>query len=525
MTGVAASAAALTTASVARLATNSHDLNHQPGWRIATTDQAGSSWACARHTGDDAFGRPWACGSAYALTGLAFGNDGYDDPARTVPARRTGRIVRARAFRVNEDSSHVRAGGVGAKTTAKACSFAGTIVVLIADGTKKPIEEIVVRDHDVTCHRYDDHQRLAATWTPSTGDCATNPSQAGLGGPAPQWQGWTFNDRGLRATQSTTTPTTQSSETYTYPAVSDPHPNSVTTITTTGTAAGTRNYAYDESGNTTTRPDTTPGGAAQDLDWNAEGKLSQLVTERDGASATTTYLYGADGELLLQSNDTETVLFAAETEIHTDNDTGDLSAQRHYALPGGVSGVRASDTQLDFLLTNPAGTGTIALDGATLTPERNYTSPYGEQRGTKPPAWPTTRGFLGKPEDTDTGLTSVGARQYDPTTGRFISVDPLMDTGSPSQLLGYAYANNNPNTFTDPSGLYPIEPERTGNTNIHRVDNPAGQSNTPRPGSGSTMKPGRNTANPGQAMDASVSSGRSGPPTHCGKNGSVRNSV
>ncbi|NYG58766.1 RHS repeat-associated protein [Nocardioides daedukensis] len=308
-------------------------------------------------------------------------------------------------------------------------------------------------NHDVTCHRYDDHQRLAATWTPSTGDCATNPSQAGLGGPAPQWQGWTFNDRGLRATQSTTTPTTQSSETYTYPAVSDPHPNSVTTITTTGTAAGTRNYAYDESGNTTTRPDTTPDGAAQDLDWNAEGKLSQLVTERDGASATTTYLYGADGELLLQSNDTETVLFAAETEIHTDNDTGDLSAQRHYALPGGVSGVRASDTQLDFLLTNPAGTGTIALDGATLTPERNYTSPYGEQRGTKPPAWPTTRGFLGKPEDTDTGLTSVGARQYDPTTGRFISVDPLMDPSSPSQLLGYAYANNNPNTFTDPTGL------------------------------------------------------------------------
>ncbi|NYG57504.1 hypothetical protein BJ980_000427 [Nocardioides daedukensis] len=48
--------------------------------------------------------------------------------------------------------------------------------------------------------------------------------------------------------------------------------------------------------------------------------------------------------------------FAGETEIHTTQDTGDLTAQRHYSLPGGVSGLRTSDTTLDFLLTNPAGT-------------------------------------------------------------------------------------------------------------------------------------------------------------------------
>jgi RHS repeat-associated core domain len=51
-----------------------------------------------------------------------------------------------------------------------------------------------------------------------------------------------------------------------------------------------------------------------------------------------------------------------------------------------------------------------------------------------------------------TGLTHLGAREYDPIAGRFISVDPVLTPGDPQQLNGYAYADNNPTTFTDPTG-------------------------------------------------------------------------
>ncbi|MER6786696.1 RHS repeat-associated core domain-containing protein [Streptomyces sp. NPDC000658] len=60
-------------------------------------------------------------------------------------------------------------------------------------------------------------------------------------------------------------------------------------------------------------------------------------------------------------------------------------------------------------------------------------------------------------DDTYSGLTHVGAREYDQSTGRFLSADPVVDFADPLQINGYAYANNNPITKSDPDGLQPIE--------------------------------------------------------------------
>jgi RHS repeat-associated protein len=66
---------------------------------------------------------------------------------------------------------------------------------------------------------------------------------------------------------------------------------------------------------------------------------------------------------------------------------------------------------------------------------------------------PGERGFVGGTEDATTGLTHLGAREYDPALGRFISVDPVMDLANPQQMHGYAYAGNSPITKSDPTGL------------------------------------------------------------------------
>ncbi|MCQ9129267.1 RHS repeat-associated core domain-containing protein [Streptomyces sp. IBSBF 2807] len=81
--------------------------------------------------------------------------------------------------------------------------------------------------------------------------------------------------------------------------------------------------------------------------------------------------------------------------------------------------------------------------------------PFGEARGTVPPAgaWPGTKGFVGGTQD-PTGLTHLGAREYDPRTVRFLSADAVIDPTDPHQLNGYAYGHNNPLRRSDPTGDY-----------------------------------------------------------------------
>jgi RHS repeat-associated protein len=61
-------------------------------------------------------------------------------------------------------------------------------------------------------------------------------------------------------------------------------------------------------------------------------------------------------------------------------------------------------------------------------------------------------GYTGHKFDTDLGLSYMQARYYDPVIGRFYSNDPLgfRDIHSFNR---YAYANNNPYKYTDPTGM------------------------------------------------------------------------
>jgi RHS repeat-associated protein len=56
-------------------------------------------------------------------------------------------------------------------------------------------------------------------------------------------------------------------------------------------------------------------------------------------------------------------------------------------------------------------------------------------------------------DDPSTGLTHLGAREYDSKLGRFISVDSILDVSDPITLNGYRYGNNSPASYSDPEGL------------------------------------------------------------------------
>ncbi|MFJ9769280.1 RHS repeat-associated core domain-containing protein [Streptomyces erythrochromogenes] len=93
----------------------------------------------------------------------------------------------------------------------------------------------------------------------------------------------------------------------------------------------------------------------------------------------------------------------------------------------------------------------MATHSTWCVTRRKFT-PFGEARGTSPSSWPGEKGFVGGTLDESTGLTHLGAREYDPAIGRFISVDPEMNMAESQAMNPYGYANNSPITFSDPTG-------------------------------------------------------------------------
>ncbi|MGW2569418.1 RHS repeat-associated core domain-containing protein [Streptomyces sp. NPDC001537] len=236
-------------------------------------------------------------------------------------------------------------------------------------------------------------------------------------------------------------------------------PHTLTSVTSAkaGTTTGTQSYVYDAAGNTKSRPGVTQD---QSLTWTAEEKLDTATAE----GTTTQYVYDADGNRILQHSSAGTTLYLGETEVMTDGSGTPINAVRTYSYsqtgaPTVVRTTNGSSTshKLSCLLTDQLGTATIAIDlGKDQTVTRRAFKPYGESRGTKPSNWPNQHGYLGVGiDDANTGLTHMGAREYDQTTGRFISADPVFNIADPLQMNGYAYANNNPITESDPTGLCP----------------------------------------------------------------------
>jgi RHS repeat-associated protein len=143
-------------------------------------------------------------------------------------------------------------------------------------------------------------------------------------------------------------------------------------------------------------------------------------------------------------------------------------------LPDRALGLRAGESllsatppdpaQLDFhthllnrkLLCGHDQVGTLKLitDAEGRQIKHQDFDSFGNLIGDTNPEFAPGLGFSGSLTDPDTGLVHLGYREYDPVIGRFISPDPLGDTGGDHDL--YDYCVDDPITLSDPAGLFPI---------------------------------------------------------------------
>ncbi|MEU7960237.1 polymorphic toxin-type HINT domain-containing protein [Micromonospora humida] len=310
---------------------------------------------------------------------------------------------------------------------------------------------------DTQCFRYDELRRMRHAWTPKAGvACAADPKVADLGGPAQYWHEWALDEVGNRSTEKVHTAAGDTVRTYTTPTggANVVRPHAVTSVLTAvpGQADVSTNYSYDNVGNMRCRPvsgaanNCTTGTNSQTLNWNAEGRLASVSV---GGQTVETNIYDADGARLIRRDTTGTTLYLPGQELRRDN-SSIVTGTRYYSFAGKLVGNR-TPTALTWLFSDHQGTQQTAVDAATQAVTIRRQTPYGDPRG-NPPLWTNSKGFVGGDKD-PTGLTHIGARQYDAGLGRFVSVDPVQDLADPQQWNAYAYSNNSPITFSDPTGL------------------------------------------------------------------------
>jgi RHS repeat-associated protein len=290
------------------------------------------------------------------------------------------------------------------------------------------------------CFSYDYAQRLTQAWTTTATTCQTTPTQGIVGGTDPYWQTYTYDLDSDRTSKTDHAAAGDTTHTYNYPTATSNQPHAVTTVTT---GSNTDTYIEDASGNVTSR---TIAGTGQTRTYDAEDHLATVVQ----GSATTSYVYDTSGRRLLSHNaDGTTTAYFGNDEV---TQTGTvLTGTRYYA---GFA-VRTAAAGLTWTIADPHGTGDTAVNAATLAVTRRRLDPFGNPRNTTE-TWPTNKGFLNDTQD-PTGTNHIGAREYDSSLGRFTSLDPALEAGSPQQLNGYSYAADNPVTDSDPTGQKAID--------------------------------------------------------------------
>ncbi|WP_326649961.1 MULTISPECIES: RHS repeat-associated core domain-containing protein [unclassified Streptomyces] len=303
------------------------------------------------------------------------------------------------------------------------------------------------RTTDTQCFTLDTLRRITEAWT-AKADCAAQPSETSVGGPDAYWTTYTYDTLGNRKTETqhktASGPSADTVRTYAAPTAGK---HDLTKVTQTGTDGHDETYTYDQSGNTATR--TIGSGAKQTLAWDDEGHLKSVT---QGGAEVSSYLYDTEGKRLIRKDSTGTTLYLPGGNELRLSKSGTLTGTRYYSAGDEVIAMRTGGA-LTFLFADHHGTNTTQVTAdATQSVTHRKSTIFGGSRGTQPTGWVGEKGFVGGTNDAETDLVHIGAREYDLALGRFISVDPLLVMDDPRQYNPYVYGNNNPVTFSDPTG-------------------------------------------------------------------------
>ncbi|MFJ6737403.1 DNRLRE domain-containing protein [Streptomyces sp. NPDC091279] len=248
-----------------------------------------------------------------------------------------------------------------------------------------------------------------------------------------------------RTKQTTDTSTTDCADTTTTTATTATHTyDSADRITDSG-------YTYDAFGRTLTTPDATLTYYTDDLARSEATTTTKQTWSLDAAhrQAVTTNATSTDGGTTWTDGTTATNHYADDTDSPTWTTDSSGTITRSVADVAGALGATTSASGAIILqLSDLHGDMTVTLATATTTATAYSYDEYGNTTNTSRYGW---QGNSRVASDTPTGLTLMGLRLYNPTTGRFLQTDPV--TGG--SATSYGYCNGDPVNCADTNGQCP----------------------------------------------------------------------
>jgi RHS repeat-associated protein len=202
-------------------------------------------------------------------------------------------------------------------------------------------------------------------------------------------------------------------------------------------------YGHDANGNMALRD-------GRQIWWDVENRPEAVKTPQGGIVY---FAYDASGQRVYKDGPLDDIYyFGPQFELSDSNGLTKL----YYA--GSRLVARKDSSGTFWYHGDHLGSTRIITNQAGSVVQRYDYRPFGEKEKSSA-TFANSIDYAGARTDDEIGLVYMNGRYYDPWLAKFISADPVIpDAANPQAGNRYAYAYNNPLSFTDPTGHQP-EPE------------------------------------------------------------------
>jgi RHS repeat-associated protein len=189
--------------------------------------------------------------------------------------------------------------------------------------------------------------------------------------------------------------------------------------------------------------------------WTFAYDLSnQLIRVLDNSNQIAEYTYNGAGQRIKKVTQTETRIFHYDLSGHLiaeTNQTGQMLAEYIYLGDLLLSMIKSGEL-IYYYHNDHLGTPQVLTDNTQTIAWKAVYTPFGEAVASIQTVENPFR-FPGQYYDSETGLHYNYFRYYDPTTGRYVTPDPI---GLEGGINLFVYVQNNPVSNIDPFGLWTV---------------------------------------------------------------------